>query len=126
MAAQDEIILKNAAKADVRFQLLKREGETLVYANRQPGSISAWHLLRVQRKWASDVQKGVVRIKYELSIPNLDPTTKAVVNTARAITEYYEPVAAPAGSLQDLHAYNQSFLATQTASDLAINGMIPV
>lgn len=126
MAAQDVLVLKNAAKADVQFQLHKREGETLVYANRIAGSIAAWQFLRIQRKWPADIQRGVVRVRYEFTVPNLDPTTKVVTSTNRFIGEYYEPVAAPTQSGADLHAYSQSFLATQAAMDLAVNGIIPV
>lgn len=125
MAAAANIVINNGSAAACTFEPFKVEGDTAVYVNRAPGSLSAWHFLRIKRVLPADRSKGVTRVRYEFEVPTVDPTTKAVLYTNRFVGEYYEPVGASASLNGDIHAYNKNFLATTVASDCAVNGVIP-
>jgi len=125
MAAAADIVINNGSAAACTFEPFKVEGDTLVYVNRAPGPLNAWHFLRIKRTMPADRSKGVTRVRYEFEVPTIDATTKTVLYTNRFVGEYYEPVSASASLNGDIHAYNKNFLATTVASDLAVNGVVP-
>ncbi|UUW21355.1 MAG: hypothetical protein [Sanya fiers-like virus 33] len=125
MGAAANIVINNGSAVATTFEPFKVEGDTAVYVNRAPGTMNAWHFLRITRKLPADRSKGVNRVRYEFEVPTIDPTTKAVLYVNRFVGEYYEPVAGTTALNTDIHAYNKNFLATTVATDIAVNGVIP-
>lgn len=125
MAQAANIVINNEAGAATTFEPFKVEGDTVVYANRAPGAMQAWEILRITRKLPADRTKGVIRVRYEFEVPQLDPTTGAVTRTNRKIGEYFEPVGSTSTQNERVHAYSKNFLATTVAVDIAKFGVIP-
>lgn len=126
MAAPAPLTLKNAANADVVFNVDRAEGDRIVWVYKPVGSTMAgWHWLTLHRKAPKNMVSGAAVASETIETPAIDAVTGLIKSTNRRTGNTTIPVQSPSVMCADMAAYIKSLAANPVYQQLLLDATLP-
>lgn len=120
------LVLKNAAAADLTFTADRAEGDSLRYVYKPANSsMQEWVTLTISRKSPVNKASGALVCYVDIDYPVVDPTTKLMISRNRHTAQVTVPVKSPVVTNNDMAAMLKSLYADAVFQSFVKDGSIP-
>lgn len=125
MAAAADLILKNAAAANVTFNVYSVETDAVEWTETGATTILGTTRARVGRKIPADKSNGVYRIQGKLTLPTVNGTTGALDHVLTGNFEILRSAKATVAQSGEFHARFKELVAQAIVKAAIESGAIP-
>lgn len=125
MAAAADLTLKNAAAANVTFNVYSVNPDSVEYTEAGATSILGTSRANLSRKIPADKSAGVYRIGGKVTYPVINGTTGALDGTVTGTFEILRPAKLTVANVDELYARFNALVGQAVVKAAAENGAIP-